>query len=120
MIVLDVIYIAIATIGVMLVLQVLTFLAVRVLYPPEPKVIYRDVPAQAPQQPYVPQFLTPTPPPIPPIVPSMPPPPPVFTQPEKEAQVDLPEYDIRKSASSSLRLDAGLPDGLQETRPPGT
>jgi hypothetical protein len=106
MIVLDVIYVAIATIGVMLTLQVLTFLVVRVLYPPEPKVIYRDVPV-----PQVTQFLAPTPPP---------PPAPVFTQPEKVEQVDLPEYDIRKSASGSLRLDAGLPDGLQETRPPGT
>jgi hypothetical protein len=111
MIVLDVIYIAIATIGVMLTLQVLTFVVVRVLYPPEPKVIYRDVPVQQPLQPQVTQFLAPAPPP---------PPAPVFTQPEKVEQVDLPEYDIRKSASGSLRLDAGLPDGLQETRPPGT
>jgi hypothetical protein len=108
MIVLDVIYVAIATIGVMLTLQVLTFLVVRLLYPPEPKVIYRDVPV-----PQVTQFIAPAPP-------SLPPPAPVFTQPEKVEQVDLPEYDIRKSASGSLRLDAGLPDGLQETRPPGT
>jgi hypothetical protein len=111
MIVLDVIYIAIATIGVMLTLQVLTFVVVRVLYPPEPKVIYRDVPVQPSPVPQVTQFLAPSPPP---------PPAPVFTQPEKVEQVDLPEYDIRKSASGSLRLDAGLPDGLQETRPPGT
>lgn len=114
MIVLDVLYVAIATIGVMLTLQLLTFVVVRVLYPPEPKVIYRDVSIQQPLQPQVTQFLAPTPPP------PMQPPPPVFTQPEKTEQVDLPEYDIRKSASSSLRLDAGLPDGLQETRPPGT
>jgi hypothetical protein len=113
MIVLDVIYVAIATIGVMLTLQVLTFLVVRVLYPPEPKVIYRDVPVQLPPVPQVTQFLAPAPP-------SLPPPAPVFTQPEKVEQVDLPEYDIRRSASGSLRLDAGLPDGLQETRPPGT
>jgi hypothetical protein len=115
MIVLDVIYIAVATIGIMMTLQVLTFLAVRVLYPPEPKVIYRDVPVQPQPVSQVAQFLAPPPP-----APSSPPPPPVFTQPEKIEQVDLPEYDIRKSASGSLRLDAGLPDGLQETRPPGT
>ena len=111
MIVLDVIYVAIATIGVMLTLQVLTFIMVRVLYPPEPKVIYRDVPFQQPIIPQVAQFLQP--PPAPPSVP-------VFTEPEKIEQVVLPEYDIRKPASSSLRLDTGLPDGLQETRPPGT
>lgn len=111
MIVLDVIYVAIATIGVMLTLQVLTFIVVRVLYPPEPKVIYRDAPIQqVPVQTFLQQAPTQ----------QTPPPPPIFTQPEKVEQVDLPEYDIRKSASSSLRLDAGLPDGLQETRPPGT
>lgn len=116
MIVLDVLYVALATIGVMLTLQVLTFVVVRVLYPPEPKVIYRDVPvAPPPPPPQIAQaFLQAVPPQ------QGPPPPPVFTQPEKTEQVDLPEYDIRKSASSSLRLDSGLPDGLQETRPPGT
>ena len=116
MVFLDVIYIALATIGVMLTLQIITFIVVRVMYPPEPRVIYRDAPpvVQQPLGPQVTQFLAPTPPP------PMPPPPPVFTQPEKIEQVDLPEYDIRKSASSSSRLDAGLPDGLQETRPPGT
>ena len=46
MIALDVLYIALATIGIMALLQVLTFVMVRVLYPPEPKIIYRDVPVQ--------------------------------------------------------------------------
>lgn len=116
MIVLDVLYVAIATIGVMLALQVLTFITVRVLYPPEPKTVYVNVPAAPapPQQQIAQSFLQQIPPQ------QGPPPPPVFTQPEKTEQVDLPEYDIRKSASSSLRLDTGLPDGLQETRPPGT
>lgn len=113
MILLDVIYVAIATIGVILTLQLLTFFVVRVLYPPEPKIIYRDVPVAQPpppMQPQVSQFLSQPPPP----------PPAVFTQPDKVEQVDLPQYDVRKSASTSLRLDTGLPDGLQETRPPGT
>ena len=112
MIVLDVLYVAIATIGVMMTLQLLTFFVVRVLYPPEPRVVYRDVPVMQPQ---VSQFLS-----QPLVAPTQPPPPPVFTQPEKVQQVDLPEYDIRKSSSTSSRLDTGLPDGLQETRPPGT
>jgi len=110
MIVLDVLYVAVATIGVMLTLQVLTFFVVRVLYPPEPKVIYRTVPAPQP------------PPQAPPPV-QMPlqAPPPVFTQPTQETQnVQLPEYDVRGPTSTSARMDPVLPDGIQETRPPGT
>ena len=38
MIALDVLYVALATIGIMALLQVLTFVMVRVLYPPEPKI----------------------------------------------------------------------------------
>ena len=113
MIVLDVLYVAIATIGVMLGLQVLTFVLVRVLYPPEPKVIYRNVPV-----PSMPQ--SPPPQQMPPQMPLQVPPP-VFTQEAENTQeTKLPEYDVRGPASTSLRLDAGLPDGLQETRPPGT
>jgi|APCry1669191515_1035360.scaffolds.fasta_scaffold112556_1 hypothetical protein len=109
MIVLDVLYVAIATIGVMLTLQVLTFLVVRVLYPPEPKVIYRTVQAPAPPQA-----------PVPVQVPLQMPPP-IFTQPAQETQnVQLPEYDIRGPNTTSARMDPVLPDGIQETRPPGT
>lgn len=68
------------------------------MYPPEPKVIYRDV--------FVPQ-----PAPLPP------PPPPAFTQ--ETQQTQIPEYEPRKPASTSLRLDTELPDGIQETRPEG-
>ena len=107
MILLDVLYVAIATIGVMLTLQVLTFFVVRVLYPPEPKVIYRTVQAPAPSQAPVQMPLQ-----IPP---------PVFTQPAQETQnVQLPEYDIRGPNTTSSRMDPVLPDGIQETRPPGT
>jgi hypothetical protein len=109
MIVLDVLYVAIATIGVMLTLQVLTFLVVRVLYPPEPKIVYRTV--QAPQPPQAP----------PPVQMPLQIPPPVFTQPTQETQnVQLPEYDVRGPTSTSARMDPVLPDGIQETRPPGT
>ena len=108
MIVLDVLYVAIATIGVMITLQVLTFLVVRVLYPPEPKVIYRTVQA-------------PTPPQQGPVQMPLQVPPPVFTQPAQEIQnVQLPEYDIRGPNTTSARMDPVLPDGIQESRPPGT
>lgn len=116
MIALDVFYVALATLGIMLLLQVLTFVVVRILYPPEPKIIYRDVPVQQVQQP--PPLFTPVINPELPILPLVSQTQPVLTQPPQEVQ--LPEYDVRKPVSSSTRLDAVLPDGIQETRPPGT
>lgn len=101
---LDIFYTSLATIFVMVILQFVTFMVTRMLYPPEPKIIYRDVPVyqQAPPQPQVqPQQNGP-----------------VLTQPPQE--VKLPEYEPRKPASDSLRVDPELPAGLQETRPPGT
>ena len=131
MIILDVFYVAIATIVVMALLQLITFAVVRIMYPPEPKVVYRDVPVpmQAPpQQPVNLPFSIGAPPTatmpsgLPPALPTTQPPPmeqkPAFTQQTQEVQ--LPDYEPRSTPSStSLRLDAGLPDGLQETRPPG-
>ena len=106
-----------STILVMAVLQIATFMVTRMLYPPEPKIIYRDVPVQqyvqqAPpvvqqqQQPLVPPSQLPTQNG------------PTLTQTVPEVQ--LPEYEPRKPASTSVRLDLELPPGIQETRPPGT
>ena len=78
------------------------------MYPPEPKIIYRDVPVI--QQP--PPQMMPAPPMQPPAQNG-----PTFTQPQQEVQ--LPEYEPRKPASTSLRVDPELPAGLQETRPDG-
>ena len=114
MIVLDVFYIALATIVVMLVLQVSTFLVPRMLYPPEPKIIYRDVPMQMPHPPPQMQAQIYIPPVIQPQQNG-----PVLTQPPPQ-EVNLPEYEPRKPASDSLRLDTELPAGLKETRPDGT
>ena len=123
MILLDVFYTAVATIVVIALLQLITFAVVRIMYPPEPKVIYRDVPVHAPppaplnaplNAPLPIQQVAPLPVPI--NVPAQPPP--VLTQQTQEVQ--LPEYEPRSTPSStSLRLDSGFPDGLQETRPPG-
>ena len=102
MVILDVFYVAVATIVVMLILQIVTFLVTRMMYPPQPQVVYRTV--QVPvTQPLVTQ--------------SLPPQQPTFTQPTQDIQ--LPEYEPRKPASDGLRLDAVLPDGIQETRPAG-
>jgi hypothetical protein len=110
----EVFYTALATIAVMVVLQIVSFFVTRMIYPPEPKVIYREV--QVPVQ-------VQAPPPPPPVVYQEPPlfPPqngPALTQEKQEIQ--LPEYEPRKPASTSLRMDAELPAGIQETRPPGT
>ncbi len=120
MILLDVFYVALATLAVMGLLQLVTFAVVRIMYPPEPKVIYRDVPVSVPQNAgpvavasHIPVSLPPS------FAPPPTQPPPAFIQPEQEVQ--LPSYEPRPTPTSTTsRLDTGLPDGLQETRPPGT
>ncbi len=102
MIALEVFYIALATIAVMVLLQFITFIATKLIYPPEPKIIYQQVPVYQPP---------------PQVVSVPPPPPPALTQTQQEVQ--LPEYEPRKPASTSLRVDPELPAGLQETRPDG-
>jgi hypothetical protein len=114
----EIFYTALATIAVMAILQLATFLITRMMYPPEPKVVYREVHVPAPQ-PQVPvqQLMTQH------LTPSVQAPPQqqngqAFIQQQQEIQ--LPEYEPRKPASDSLRVDPELPPGLQETRPPGT
>ena len=101
----------------MVILQLATFVVTRMMYPPEPKVVYRDVPVYQQAPPAAPQVMMPPPPSFPPMQP-----PtqngPTFTQTQQEVQ--LPEYEPRKPASTSLRVDPELPAGLQETRPDGT
>ena len=93
----EVFYTALATIGIMVLIQIVIFFVARVMTPPQPRIIYREVPMpQAPVQSQV-----------------------TFTEPPV-SEVKLPEYEPRQQASDSLRLDAQLPPGLQETRPPGT
>ena len=94
----DVLQTALATICIMVVIQVVIFFAARVMTPPQPRIIYREAPA-------------PRPPPVQPTV--------TFTEPPV-TEVKLPEYEPRQSTSDSLRLDAQLPAGITETRPPGT
>jgi len=115
MIALDVLYVALATIFVMIILQVLTFVATRVMYPPAPQIIYRDVPVpvQAPvqQQATDLSFLSTGPPQEPLFSKNEP----ALTQQSQE--VKLPEYDPRKSDSETVRGDIKLPAGLQAVNP---
>jgi hypothetical protein len=105
MVIQDILYVALATILVMAFLQVTTFLVTRMLYPPEAKVVYRDVPVYR-EQPVKSEPIFP------------PQNGPVLTQ--KAPEVQLPEYESRKPVTTSLRMDPELPAGLQETRPDGT
>jgi hypothetical protein len=97
---LDILYTALATIGIIILVQVLTFVGARILVPPEPRIIYREVPVMQPAPVQAPKVA--------------------FTEPSTQQQVVLPEYEPRQQASDSLRLDPQLPPGIQETRPPGT
>ena len=120
MIALDVLYVALATIFVMIILQVLTFVATRVMYPPAPQIIYRDVPVVQQGPPPVQQsmgtadlsFLSAAPPPQQPLFPKNEQ---ALTQQPQELK--LPEYDPRKSDSESVRGVNKLPPGLQAVNP---
>jgi len=123
MLALEILYVAFATIGVLILLQLFTYIGVRLMYPPEPKIIYREVPVPY-QPPPAPVQQAPPPPAEPPRLP------PTIKiselYPKNELalsqdtqDIKLPEYEPRKPASNSLRMDAELPAGLQETRPDG-
>ena len=107
MIFLDVLYVALSTIGIMALLQLTTFVVMKLLYPPAPEIIYRNVPVPVQQQET--RVYQQQPPPTPQVT---------FTQPTQE--VVLPEYEPRKPIATSIRMDPELPAGIQETRPPGT
>jgi len=90
MIFLDVLYTSLATIFIMVLIQVILYAGVRIMYPPE-RIVYREVPVQVPT--------------------SLPDPP--------VQEVKIPEYEPREQVSGGLRLDPQLPPGLKETRPEG-
>lgn len=111
MLALEIFYIALATVAVMAILQIVTFLGAKLMYPPEPKIIYQQVPVYTPPPPSIPQ----TQPLFPPANPTQ-----ANALRQDAQEVQLPEYEPRKPASTSLRVDPELPAGLQETRPDGT
>jgi hypothetical protein len=113
MVIQDILYVALATILVMAFLQFTTFLVTRMLYPPEPKVVYRNIPVYQPAPVGVQEVPRTDAPLFPPQQNG-----PALTQ--KAPEVQLPEYEPRKPSSTSLRMDPELPAGLQETRPDGT
>jgi hypothetical protein len=97
--ILDLFYIALGTVGILIVLHLSTFWIARVLQPPKPKIVY----VQAPAPPAAP-------------APAPPPPPPTLSEPAVKAQ--LPTYDVppRGAAPSTAPGPvAALPPPL-ETR----
>lgn len=120
MIALEILYIALATVAVLIMLQVFAYVATRVMYPPEPKIIYRNVPVQMPPQQQQQQYIQQQQQQFAPQQQLQQMPQknePALTQLPQE--VKLPEYEPRKPASDSLRLDPELPLGIPETRPAG-
>jgi hypothetical protein len=77
--ILELFYIALGTIGVLIVLHLGTFWIARILKPPAPKIVYLQAPPAAPLAPLA---AAPPPPPPPPTVLSEPP-----------ANIQLPTYD---------------------------
>jgi hypothetical protein len=119
MIALEILYVALATVAVLVLLQVFAYIGTRLLYPPEPQIIYRNVPVQMPPQmqqaPAAPQVQSPFLQQSLPQQPLFPKNEPALTQPSQE--VKLPEYEPRKPNSDSLQLDPVLPAGLQTVNP---
>jgi hypothetical protein len=114
MLALEIFYIAIATVAVMAILQLVTFIGAKLMYPPEPKIIYQQVPVYSTPPP--PAVQAPVEQPLfPPANPNQ-----ATALRQDTQEVQLPEYEPRKPASTSLRVDPELPVGLQETRPDGT
>jgi hypothetical protein len=92
---LDILYTSLTTIGIIILIQLLTYFTSKLIHPPEPRIIYRDREVRE-----VPSKVA-------------------FTE-QPIQEVKLPEYEPRQQVSTSLRMDPELPLGIQETRPPGT
>ena len=118
MIILDVFYVALSTIGVIALLQLITFAVVRIMYPPEPKIIYREAPPVV-QQPVQQMPQTMYQPVVAPLFPPTEATTPISALTQQTQEVQLPEYEPRlPSSTTSVRLDSGIPNGLQETGAP--
>ena len=104
----DIVYTALATLMVVVVLHVGVFLVTRFIQPPKPKVVYLPSPApmQPPQQP---QQLLPSPAPL--AAPPPPPPPPSVTLPTYDAPPQKPQppslpppIETRESRQTALPI----------------
>jgi len=89
---LELLYIALGTVGILIVLHLGTFWVARVMQPPKPKIVYLPAPVQAPVQA---------------------PPPPVLSQPPSTIQ--LPTYDTAPTPPKDSTSVAQLPPPI-ETR----
>lgn len=103
---LEILYIALGTIGILLVLHLGTFWISRIIQPPKPKIVYVQSP---PQQQHQPQ----------PQVQAAPPPPPPPALSQAAPSIQLPTYDVPPSTipqnTSAVPPMGSLPPPL-ETR----
>lgn len=98
--ILELVYVALGTVGVLIVLHLSTFWVARMLQPPKPRIVYMPAPAQAQ------------------AAPPPPPPPPVLREPP--SQIQVPTYETApprstQPAAASASPVAALPPPL-ETR----
>lgn len=89
---LEIFYIALGTIGILLVLHLGTFWISRLMQPPKPKIVYvqSSAPAPAPQVAYTSPIQPPAPPPA--VPPQQPAQPPVLR--DQPVSIQLPTYDV--------------------------
>ena len=104
----DIVYTALATLMVVVVLHVGVFLVTRFIQPPKPKVVYLPAPSQTQQPPPMPQ-QQPQPQQLPP--PPPPPPPPSVTLPTYDAPPQKPQppslpppIETRESRQTALPI----------------
>ena len=92
----EIFYIALGTIGILLVLHIGTFWISRIMQPPKPKIVYVQSPTQAPAPPV--SYTSPVQPPAaPPAAPAQQQPavPPVLR--DQPVSIQLPTYDVPPS-----------------------
>lgn len=111
--VLEIFYIALGTIGILLVLHIGTFWISRIMQPPKPKIVYVQTPTQAPA-PQVPQvaYTSPVQPP------AAPPPAPVQQQAaappvlrDQPVSIQLPTYDVPPPSTIPQNTSVASPMG---------
>jgi len=110
----EIVYIAVGTVVVLVVLHLTTFWVARVIQPPKPKIVYIQSPPVA--QPVVQPVVQPVSAPLPIVVP-----PPVIAPPailsEQPTKIQLPTYDVPATSTPSTELSkmGSLPPPI-ETR----
>lgn len=96
----EIVYIAVGTVLVLVILHLTTFWVARVIQPPKPKIVYVQSPQAAPAAaPVAAPVLPPVVPTVAPVAPPLPPPPAILS--EQPTKIQLPTYDVPASSTPS-------------------